>query len=201
MQLGDLIRGFLFCCVVFRGQAGRRGTCSCLRFVPALQHNKGNLNALLFYVHCCKILQGHCGPYKTESCQILDWERCFIYAGHSESPPVQAAAAPLQLLRHRSSADAVKWMWWEAIIFHDYANRNKGNKERKQLLEVRNDHSKETMRLYCSGSAAEKLLLQSSKHRPPAHTCTNLHKYINTVCAAAGLQQILKKSQVLHLCI
>ena len=60
----------LLCCVVFRGQAGRRGTCSCRCSVPALHHNKGNLNALLFYVHCCKILQGHCGPYKTESCQI-----------------------------------------------------------------------------------------------------------------------------------
>lgn len=55
---------------VFRGQAGRRGTCSCRRSVPALHHNKGNLNAVLFYGHCCKILLGRCGPYETESCQI-----------------------------------------------------------------------------------------------------------------------------------
>lgn len=70
VQLRDLARQSLLCCVVFRGQAGRRGTCSCRCSVPALHHNKGNLNAVLFYGHCCKILLGHCGPYETESCQI-----------------------------------------------------------------------------------------------------------------------------------
>lgn len=53
------------------GRQGGEGPVAAAALSPALHHNKGNLNALLFYVHCCKILQGHCGPYKTESCQIL----------------------------------------------------------------------------------------------------------------------------------
>lgn len=89
VQLRDLARQSLLCCVVFRGQAGRRGTCSCRCSVPALHHNKGNLNAVLFYGHCCKILLGHCGPYETiwelsnsqRGVTSLDWEGWFIYVG------------------------------------------------------------------------------------------------------------------------
>lgn len=99
----------------FRGQAGRRGTCSCRCSVPALHHNKGNLNALLFYVHCCKVLQGHCGPYKTESCQIhregtcLDWERWFIYVGYSERPLIRAA-----VIQH--GVDFILWSTFSVLL-------------------------------------------------------------------------------------
>lgn len=54
-------------CVVFRGQGPVAAAALSRR---SLHYNKENLNALLFYLHCCKILQGQCGPYKTESCQI-----------------------------------------------------------------------------------------------------------------------------------
>lgn len=99
-----------FCAAQRSDQTGWRGTCSCCCSVPALHHNKGNLNAFLFYVLFCKILQGYCGPYKIESCQM-----------HREKAGVSIESDGLFMLASLGSLlcelNSARWCFRSAVSF------------------------------------------------------------------------------------